>query len=321
MHAPFLGSLFDGGTFWLPYAGSTFAASHDALFYFVLALNIIFFIGIVGAMGYFAWAYKRRSADQKTSNIRGSHTIEIAWSAIPSVFLVAIFVWGFVGFSDMVVPPSDAIDIRVTGQKWSWAYTYPNGATSSELIVPVGRPVRLTMTSTDVLHSFYVPAFRIKRDVVPNRYTVQWFEATQVGDFQVFCTEYCGDSHSAMLSNVEVVEADTWEERIRSLGNCPDDPDGLVACGEAVYRGACQSCHSVNGSRLTGPTFQGLFGASRENTDGSTFTADEDYIANSIRNPGDYIVPGYPNAMPANFGTQLSESQIIGLVAYIKAQQ
>ena len=323
MHSLFIASLFDGPPL-LPFAGSTFAASHDGLFYFVLALNIIFFVGIVGAIGLFAVKYKRRSPGQKTSNVRGSHTLEIAWSAIPSVFLAVIFVWGFVGWTDMLVAPSDAIQIRVTGQKWSWSYTYPNGATSSELIVPVGTPVQLTMTSSDVLHSFFVPAFRIKRDVVPNRYTVQWFQAESLGDFQVFCTEYCGDSHSAMMSTVQVIPADEWEDRVRQLGGCPDDPDGLVACGEVVYRGACQSCHSVDGSPMTGPSFQGILGAERQ-VDGAAATIDESnfdlYVANSIRNPADYLVPGYANVMPANFGTQLSESQILGLVAFIKSKQ
>jgi cytochrome c oxidase subunit 2 len=307
------------GSFWLPPGASTFAASHDGLFYFIYWLCVIFFVLIVGAMGYFAWTYRRKSAGQTTSNIRGSHTLEIAWSVIPSFFLVAIFFWGFTGFMHMMTPPGNTLDVRVTGQKWFWNFTYPNGGNDTALTVPVGQPVRLTMSSTDVLHSFYIPAFRMKRDVLPNRYTVIWFEATELGRFPVFCTEYCGKDHSQMITWVNVVPREDYQEYVQGLGGCPDGDD-LAACGAAVYsRSGCAGCHSVDGSPNTGPTFQGLYGATRNFVDGTSETADDNYIRTSIVNPNVQVVQGYSPVMPGNYGSQLNEEQINALVEYIRS--
>lgn len=303
--------------FWLPPAASTFASSVDNLFNFITLLNIFFFVLIVGAMAYFAVKYKRRSEDQKTSPIRGNHAIEIAWSAIPGVLLLVIFAWGFQGFMHMSVVPEDAEEIRVTGQKWSWAFTYPNGGTSNELVVPVGEPVQLTMSSVDVLHSFYVPAFRAKRDVLPNRYTVLWFQSDEPGEYPVYCTEYCGTSHSEMVATVRVVERDAYEAFMDELGGCPDG-ESLEACGEVMYtRYACNSCHSNDGAGGVGPTFAGLYGTQRALADGTNVLADETYIANSIVNPADQVAEGFQPVMPGNYGQQLSEEQLNALVAYI----
>lgn len=303
--------------FWMPPAASTFARSVDSLFNFVTVLNVFFFILIVGAMAYFAVKYRRRSEDQKTSPIRGNHKVEIAWSAIPGVLLLVIFAWGFQGFMHMSVTPEGAEQIRVTGQKWSWAFTYPNGGTSNELVVPVGEPIELTMSSVDVLHSFYIPAFRTKRDVLPNRYTVLWFQSDDPGEYPVYCTEYCGTSHSQMLATVRVVERDEYEAFMDELGGCPDG-DSLEACGEVMYaRYACNSCHSNDGSGGVGPTFAGLYGTQRPLADGSNVLADETYIANSIVNPADQVAEGFQPVMPGNYGQQLSEEQLNALVAYI----
>jgi cytochrome c oxidase subunit 2 len=311
--------LASEGTFWLPVAASTFAASHDGLFYFIYWLCVVFFIGIIGTMMYFVWKYRQRSPDDVTSPLRGDHRIEILWSAGPSVLLVAIFAWGFVGFMDMMVPPPNAMQVNVTGQKWSWAFEYPSGGTSTELVVPVGEPVRLRMHSVDVLHSFYVPAFRVKRDVLPGRYTVLWFQSDVPGEYPIYCTEYCGTDHSRMVSTVRVVPQAEYDEYVATLGGCPDG-ETLEACGEAVYRRFnCVSCHSVDGSRGVGPTFQGLAGSQVPLADGTQVLGDETYLRTAILNPMAQIHEGYPPVMPGSYAQQLSEEQVSALIAFIQS--
>lgn len=306
-------------SFWLPPAASTFAPSTDGLFYFVLLLNVVSFIGVVGAMTYFVMKYKKRSDADRTHPIAGNHTLEIAWSAIPGIILIGVFAWGFQGFMHMSVAPENAEQINVTGQKWSWAFTYPNGGTDSALVVPVDEPIRLTMRSTDVLHSFFVPAFRVKRDVLPNRYTVLWFEPTEVGEYPIYCTEYCGFDHSQMISTVRVVSRSEYESYLSGLGGCGDDQT-LEECGEQVYtRSACAGCHSLDGSSGIGPTFTGLYGSERVFVDGSSATADEDYLHQSIVDPASQVVEGYSPVMPGNYGQQLSEEQLTAVIAYIRS--
>ena len=212
----------------LPTPASTFAEWTDNLYLFITALDTAFFVLIMAAIGYFMWKYRRRSKDQKTSSLTHSGIVEFLWSAIPTVLLLVIFVWGECDYVKQSVPPADALDIRVTGQKWYWTVEYPkypgvslNSSTEEPaltVMVPKGKPVRLTMTSTDVIHSFYVPAFRLKKDVVPGRYTQAWFEATRVGEFNLFCTEYCGDFHSNMTGVVKVLEPEDFERALKKAG-------------------------------------------------------------------------------------------------------
>lgn len=303
--------------FMLPKGASTFAEAHDFLFNFILFLCTIFFIAICAAIVGFAYKYRRLSEDQKTSPIRGDHKLEIVWSAIPTILLLGLFVLGFKGFMDGVVPPGDALNVRITGQKWSWTMTHPNGGSDGNiLVVPVNEPVKLTMSSTDVLHSFYVPAFRIKRDVIPNRYTVLWFEATELGDFHIFCTEYCGDNHSKMIGTVKVVTREQYDEYVKGLTGCGEG--SLAECGQREYtRRGCAGCHSVDGSRLVGPSWKGLYENNREFADGSSVVGDDNYIRESIVNPKAKIVAGYADQMPTYAG-QLSDEQINALIEYIK---
>ena len=314
-------TAFLNRAFWLPEQASTFASDIDGLFMFVYYLCIFFFIIIVGAMGYFAWKYRYQGeADVKTSPIRGNHKLEIFWSAVPGAILVVIFAWGFTGFMNASVPPGDALDVRIEGQKWSWTMTYENGGSDSNtLVVPVNQPVKLTMSSIDVLHSFYIPAFRIKRDVLPNRYTVLWFEATEVGEYRIFCTEYCGDRHSSMLGTVKVVEEEEYLAYIDSLGGCAEG-ETLADCGAREYvRQGCNACHSVDGSRVVGPSWLGIWNTERPMNDGTTELADENYMRESIMNPNAEIVEGYnANQMPTYAG-RLEEEQLTAIIAYIQS--
>jgi cytochrome c oxidase subunit 2 len=297
----------------MPEGASTTSQNIDAIFYFILGLTTFFFVIMMGAMFLFVWRYRKKSAAQRTSPIEGHTRLEIAWSAIPTVFLVIIFAWGFVGWMDLNVPPDDTLDVYVTGQKWSWSYNYETegvvGAT--ELVVPIRQPVKLIMSSMDVLHSFYVPAFRIKRDVLPKRYSVVWFEATREGEFQVFCAEYCGRDHSRMMSTVRVVSDEEFREWVASQKEIGGDP---VTVGAELYKArGCEGCH--NGE--LGPDLAGIFGTVEECLDGEV-EVDEDYLRESILEPMARVVKGYNPVMPS-FQGQLSDEQLFCLIAYIKS--
>jgi len=324
---------------WAPLPeASTFAAGTENLYLFIIALSALFFGLIMGAMLWFMAKHKRRGPDDKTSSITHSGKIEFLWSAIPSVLLLVIFVWGEVDFIKQSVAPADPIEIRVTGRQWSWTVEYPDypgvSFTSSTetpeitMMVPKGRPVRLMMTSTDVLHSFYVPAFRVKRDVLPGRYTTMWFEATQVGEFNMFCTEYCGDQHSKMTGVVKVLDPDLFEAALREAGKLERNvEDGVRESdkdyGARIYkRRGCDACHSTDGTPKVGPTWQGLWGRTSEFVGGGSLkvegTAGENYIIDSIREPQKNVVVGFGGAAMPSFMGQLSDDQIKALSAYIK---
>ncbi len=306
-------------TVWMPEQVSTFAADVDALFYFVYWASVVLLTGIVVTMVYFVYKYRRRSPDDRPETVTENKWIEISWIVIPAILVLIIFNWGFQSFIRITVAPPDAYQVNVTARMWLWEFEYPNGVRSTgELHVPVDQPVRLQMSSEDVIHSFFVPSFRVKQDVLPNRYSAVWFEATKPGEYQVFCTEYCGTQHSTMLATVIVHEREDFEEWLESGSGMEDLP--LVELGEMLYtQQACNACHTTDGSSSVGPTFQGLFGSSVQFQDGSSTTADENYIRESILEPGARIVQGYQNVMPPSYGS-LSERQINGLIEFIKEQ-
>lgn len=316
----FAHTLVASGGFWMPEQASTFAGSTDAIFHFIYWLSVFFFVLLMGPMVYFAWKYKKRGDDDRTSPIRGSHKLEVVWSTIPGLLLIVMFGWGFAAWMEQQVAPVDAIDIHVTGQKWSWSMTYPNGGQDgNHLVVPVNEPVKLTMSSVDVIHSFFIPAFRVKRDVIPNRYTTLWFEATELGTYHIFCTEYCGDLHSEMIGTVDVVTREQYEEYLGSLQGCAEG-ETLADCGERQFqRSGCTACHTVEGSDVVvGPPLAGLFGQTRNFEGGDSAVADENYIRQSIMDPGSQIVQGFANQMPV-FAGQLDDDQVNSLIAYIQS--
>ncbi|RMG98026.1 MAG: cytochrome c oxidase subunit II [Deltaproteobacteria bacterium] len=311
-----------GGPWSMPIQASTFAPETDAIYLFILVLSLISFVGIVGATLYFMKAYRRRSADQKTSSITHNGKVEFLWSAIPAVLLVVIFLWSEVAFMKQVVPPPDAIDIRVKGQKWFWTAEYPANPgvqLNNEIIVPVGVPVRVTLTSQDVIHSFFIPAFRVKRDAVPGRYTTVWFEATRPGRYNLFCAEYCGDQHSEMRGVVHVLPADEYEAALAEAGRLEqEEGESLAAFGERIYvRKGCNACHSTDGTTKTGPSWKGMYGAERTFADGSSGTVDDNYIRESILEPNAKVVSGFTPQMPS-FQGQLNDDQITALIEFMK---
>lgn len=316
------GPRIDSGSFWLPRQASTWAAEHDTLFYFIYYLCLLFFVLIVAAMIHFAVKYKYRDENQKTSPLRGSHKLELWWSVIPSILLLVIFVWGFRGYISMSVPPADALEVRVTASQWRWAFQYPRpGCPSERLVVPVNTPIKLTMSSTDVIHSFYVPAFRIKRDVLPNRYTTLWFEATEVGEYDVLCTEYCGTRHSTMVSTVQVVPQEEYEAYLDSYcGLANLDP---VQYGEVLFNNIlpCSQCHAVTpeGGPTDGPRLHGIFGHEQALEGGGTVVVDDNYIRDSIMNPNAQIAAGFRSGLMPSFRGQIREEQLNALIDYLRS--
>ncbi|MEX0662297.1 MAG: cytochrome c oxidase subunit II [Balneolaceae bacterium] len=302
----------------LPPAKSTNAGEIDALFHFVNVTSVILLAGITIAIIYFSWKYRRRSENDVTPVITHNSKLEITWSVIPLILVLILFGWSFTSYTNVTTAPNDAYEIRVVAKSWLWEFHYDNGAVSvNELNVPVDRPVKLVMSSDDVIHSFYVPDYRVKADVLPNRYTSVWFEAMEIDDSVIFCTEYCGTQHSNMDAVVQVLSQPDFEEWLET-GDQIDEDMPPAERGEAlVSRQGCQACHSTDGSSLVGPSFQGLWNSERTTESGETITADENYIRESIIEPDANVVEGYDNVMPAYQGT-ISDRQIDDIIEYIK---
>ena len=306
-------------TFWLPAQRSTFAGRVDSAFYVIFWICVLFFVLIL-AMATFMLVKYRRRGDAVVVQRSAQHNtlLEMTWSGIPLVIVLAVFVMGFRGFMDLHTPPEGAYEVQVTAQKWAWSFTYPNGYEDDELHVPAGVPVKLTMTSRDVIHCLYVPAFRTKQDVVPGRYTTLWFQATGPGELPIFCAEYCGTKHSQMLSRVVVHEPAAFDDWLAKSGDWMKGMPPAQA-GALVYtKKGCAQCHSANGTRGVGPTFQGAFGHPVKFTDGSTAVMDENYVRESLLNPRAKVVAGFDPVMPT-FQGRLKENEISALIAYLKS--
>lgn len=307
-------------SFWLPEAASVTAQNVDPLFYFVLYLVSFFLLMITVFMVIYTIKYRRKTPGQRTSAIKGNHWIEIIWTTIPTLIVIFIFAWGFRDWMVLNVPPGNALNVRVTGQKWTWTFEYPKeGITSTELVVPVGRPVKLIMSSVDVIHSFFVPQFRIKRDVIPNRYSVIWFEATHTGTYDVFCTEYCGAGHSQMLTAVKVLSEREYDEWVSSGGDTGAEGLSSVDYGKQQFtKQGCNVCHSVEGVKLVGPPLNGLFGKKETLMGGIKAAVDDNYLRESLMDPNAKVVEGFAPAMPTYKG-RLNDKQVNALIDYLKS--
>ena len=307
------------GTLFMPPGSSTIAPEVDALFNFILYGSTVMFLIVVIAMVFLVIRYRAKQKDTLTKAATHNLKLELTWSIIPTILVIIIFFWGFNIYLKMYVPPRDAYEIKVTGQKWSWIFDYPNGATTvGELNVPRGKPIKLLISSKDVIHSFFVPDFRIKMDALPNRYTVTWFEAPNPGSHNLFCAEYCGTSHSSMIGRVNVMgerEFDEWLESNSHVG----EGMSLEEYGEQLFTNkACATCHRIDGTAFTGPALNDIYMLKAHMSDGSEVTVDENYIRESILNPQAKIVAGYQPVMPTFQGI-LDDRQVDALVAYIKS--
>ncbi|HPH26515.1 MAG TPA: cytochrome c oxidase subunit II [Pseudomonadota bacterium] len=306
-----------------PPQASTLAPAYDTLFWSLSALLLVCFVLVISAGVYFVWKYRYRGGEHKVVEISHNTTLEVLWTVVPLIATLILFGWGFRNYMEMVVAPSNAIEVRVTGQKWKWTFEYDNGASSADTFaVPINRPVKLIMSSRDVLHSFFVPGFRNKMDVVPKKFNTMWFQATVLGEQQVFCAEYCGTDHSRMLAKVLVMtDADysRWLEANKSLGKTPVERGAKLFAG----KGGCTACHanqpdSVAGQPNIGPKLWGAFGRKEALADGSSVQIDENYLRESIEYPNAKTVAGFAAGQMPTFKGVLTDPEIGDLIAYIK---
>ena len=300
----------------MPPQATQLAQDVDRLYSFLLYASLISCILIIGGMLYFVVKYKKKEG-QKSAYITHNNFLEFLWSFIPFVIFIVVFAWGAIIYWDMRNPPEDAFEVHVFGKKWQWEFKYKSGKNSfNEMVVPVNKPVKLIMTSEDVIHSFFVPSFRIKQDVIPGRYTSLWFEATEEGNFQVFCTEYCGTGHSMMLAKIKVVSKEDFEKWLQESKGVPKT---LAGQGQSLYTSkACVGCHSTDGSPRVGPSFKGLFGAKKEFDNGSSAVADEAYLRESILNANAKIVKGFAKGQMPIYQGQLKDKEVTALIEFIK---
>lgn len=305
----------------LPVQGSTHAKGVDDLYMFIFWLSVVFFLIVTALIGAFVVKYRRRGPNDRTGNLTHHMGLELTWSIIPLILCIFIFFWGFRDYMTATVAPGDAMEINIVGEKWLWTFEYPNGMRSiGSLHVPVGKPVKLIMQSKDVLHSFYIPAFRIKMDVLPNRYTEQWFQSDEPGVYDVQCAEYCGKGHSQMNAKIYVDTPAKYEDFLEN-GDEEMRKMPLAELGKLIYetRG-CITCHSLDGSRGQGPSWKGVFGAEHKMADGRTFKVDENYLRTSILEPQAMIVQGYEGIMPTYQGL-MRDREILAVIEFIKAQK
>ena len=304
---------------YLPIKASKLAGEVDAIYNFILICSIVSFVLLMGGMAYFIVKYRRRTESDQTAYISHNHTLEFLWSFIPFVLFMIMFFWGWKVYHKMRQFPENAIEVSVTGRKWAWTMSYKDGTQLvNELYVPANKPVVLNMTSEDVIHSFYVPSFRVKQDVVPGKLSRLAFEAIETGEYRIFCAEYCGTQHSTMIGMVHVLseaEYAKWEKEQANQGSLTP-----VQKGEKLYKThACFTCHSTDGTKIIGPTWKGAWGDPRKFADGSSIEAiNEEYIRESIVNPMAKIAEGYAPAMPTYQG-RISEEEINYIIEYMKS--
>jgi cytochrome c oxidase subunit 2 len=308
-----------------PERASTIAGQVDSLFFFMIGVSLFFGLLVAILVVYLSLRYRRRAGnDDVGAEIHGNLRLEILWTGIPLVIAMGMFFWGASVYVTMARPPDDAHEIFVVGKQWMWKLQHLEGRREiNELHVPVGQPVKLTMTSEDVIHSFYVPAFRIKADAVPGRYNTAWFEATKVGTYHLFCAEYCGTQHSQMIGKIVVMERADFQDWLSGQAGASQraaagDGGSPVDVGEALFaQKGCVTCHKT-GAGVMGPSLVGLYGKRVSFADGSSAVADDDYLRSSILAPQAHIVAGFQPIMPT-FKGQIDEEGILALIQYIKS--
>jgi cytochrome c oxidase subunit 2 len=303
------------GTPLFPESASTIATRVDLLYFFLLAVSIFFSLLIAGSIVFFAVKYHRRRHDAIGEQIHGSMILEIAWTGIPFLITMVIFVWGASVYFAMARPPGETLNIYVVGKQWMWKFQHLDGQREiNELHVPVGRAVKLITTSEDVIHDFFVPAFRMKADVIPGRYVSIWFQPTKPGRYHLFCAEYCGTRHSGMIGEVVVMEPSEYQAWLS--GGAPEG--SLASTGAKLFADlACNTCHRPD-AQGRGPVLEGLFGKTVRLQSGETVTVDEAYVRESILTPSAKITAGFQPIMPT-FQGLVTEEQLLALIEYVKS--
>ena len=297
---------------------SNLAEGVDRTFILIFTIAFIFITGITAFMIYTVIHFARKKG-KKPMQFTGSTTLEIIWTIIPLGIVMLIFFYSWSGFALMRKVPGDAIPVTAIGRMWEWEFDYGDGMKSKELVVPVNKAIRVNLKSVDVNHSLFIPAFRVKEDVIPGYNNYLWFIPTIVGEYEILCTEYCGLLHSSMLSKARVLEQDQydkWFSEFKSAAVSPE-PDGYLL----LRNTGCIACHSLDGSKLVGPSFKNLYGIERSVKSGSvekSVTANEEYIKNSIYDPGSEIVAGYNKGLMQSYKNVLKETDIQIIIDYLK---
>ena len=297
-----------------PEQASTISSRVDAVFFYACGLSIFFSLLIAGLLIFFAIRYRRRSPHEIPAAIHGSNWLEVFWTLTPLALILVLFFWGADIFFAEARPPDDALEIYVVGRQWMWKIQHPNGQREiNTLHIPVDQPVKLTMTSEDVIHSFFVPAFRTKQDVVPGRYSTTWFQATKPGEYRLFCAEYCGTEHSKMVGKVVVMKPNDYQNWLQ------ESAEGSLALqGRKLFtKLQCITCHGAN-AQARAPVLEGIYNTMVPLNDGRTVLADENYLRESIMRPEAKIVAGYQPIMPT-FQGLIKEDELVEVIAYIKS--
>jgi cytochrome c oxidase subunit II len=298
-----------------PDQGSSLAGRVDAIFWSLVTFGLFFSVAICFLIIYFAIKYRRGSRADRTPSGGSSTTIEITWVLIPFLITIGLFVWAAVLYARQFEAPRDAFPIYVLGRQWMWELRHPEGKKEiNQLHLPLGRAVRLTMTSQDVIHSFYVPVFRLKQDVLPGRYTSLWFRPNKLGTYHLFCAEYCGTKHSGMIGWVTVMDPVEYQRWLESGTVQPS----MAEEGASLFRAlGCSGCHGLNAT-VRAPLLDGVYGHPVPLQSGAVVQADERYIRDSILLPKKEVAAGYDPVMPT-FEGRVSEDELLKLIAYIKS--
>ncbi|MRR19303.1 cytochrome c oxidase subunit II [bacterium] len=297
---------------------SNLAEGVDKAFLFIFIIAFIFIIGITAFMIWTVIHFSRRKG-KEAQQFTGSMKLEVIWTVVPLVLVMLMFWIGWKGFAPMRKVPGDAMVITAIGRMWEWEFVYSDSLRSKELVLPINKPVKLELVSEDVNHSLFIPAFRVKEDVIPGYDNYLWFTPNYIGDYEILCTEYCGLLHSAMVSKTRIVEQeefDAWYQELITASFVPE------AAGLTLLRGTgCLACHSLDGTKLVGPSFAGLYGSQRTVTEGNTektVTADEAYIISSVYDPNKEIVSGYARNLMQSYRDLLTVENIAVMTEYLK---
>lgn len=295
---------------------SNFVEGVDFTLYLILGISIFFLVGITVVMVYFLFRYSKKRNPVAT-NIEHDNRLEIIWTVIPTILVVIMFYYGWANYKPMKIAPKGAIEIDAVAQMWKWTFIYPDGKQSDSLVVPLDQPVKLNLISKDVNHALYIPAFRIKQDVVPGVDNMMWFTGQLKGTYDILCAEYCGQMHSYMLTTVNVIDPDEYDTWLITAPDTSNEHPGLTL----LKQNACLSCHTQDGSRLVGPSFKGIFGKNETVViDGqeTEIVIDRDYIAESIKDPNAAIVSGFQKGLMISYAETISDEDINHIIDYLE---
>lgn len=296
---------------------SNFVQGVDTAFFFILGISFFFLIGLTIIIIVFVIRYNHKR-HPKPVQMKDNYVLEIAWTVIPLIIVLFMFYYGYIGYMPMRNAPDDAMIVKTEGRMWEWEFTYENGKSSQDLYIPINKPVKLLMTSTDVIHSLYIPKFRVKEDLVPGKETMMWFIPLEIGKYEILCAEYCGLRHSYMISYAHVMtenDFNTWLADFDSTA--VKDHEGLIL----LRKNACTGCHSLDGTTLVGSSFKGLYGSQKKVTAGSntyTITVDDNYIKKSIYDPNAELAEGYSANLMQSYKDVITDEEVNKIIDFIK---